>query len=298
MLDLQKLKTFRAVADSSSFTRAALELGCSQSSVTAHVQALEREFGALLFDRDSKRVLLTAIGKQTLDYADRILALADEAKAAVHKSKDLNGSLAVSAPEALVAYRLPEVLREFQELYPQVHLTLSTHADSSAQAGDLLNGKLDLAFAIGQAVRSDRLSATFVASEEVLLVAAPGYISPAAELTLEDIGRQQILLTGQHCSFRRLFDQMLHAARFQLNSTLELASMEAIKQCALAGMGLAVVPRMAVAAELVAKKLVALPWPDGELRAQVQILRLRKRIPEPATHAFSALAERVLSAAF
>jgi DNA-binding transcriptional LysR family regulator len=88
MLNLRKLQTFRVVADTRNFTRAAAQLGCCQSSVTTHIQALERELGVLLFDRCriSKTVVLTKHGRHVLEYADRLLALADETKAAVHSA--------------------------------------------------------------------------------------------------------------------------------------------------------------------------------------------------------------------
>ncbi len=87
MLDLQQVESFRMVALTHNFTRAAAELGCSQSSVTLHVKALERELGASLLERHrfSKTVQLTEVGRRTLDYAERLLALANEAKEAVGK---------------------------------------------------------------------------------------------------------------------------------------------------------------------------------------------------------------------
>ena len=85
MLDLLKLETFRVVAATSNFTRAADELGCCQSTVTVHIQELERELGVQLFDRCrfSKKVVLTEAGRCTLKYASRLSMLAHEAKAAV-----------------------------------------------------------------------------------------------------------------------------------------------------------------------------------------------------------------------
>jgi DNA-binding transcriptional LysR family regulator len=84
MLDLIKLETFRVVAATSNFTRAADELGCCQSTVTVHIQELERELGVQLFDRCrfSKKVVLTEAGRCTLEYASRLFTLAHEAKAA------------------------------------------------------------------------------------------------------------------------------------------------------------------------------------------------------------------------
>ena len=93
MIDLLKLRTFQVLAKTSNFTRAGAELGYSQSSVTSHIQALERELGASLFDRSSRTVVLTEAGRRTLEYANRLLALADEAKAAVHKSEEFTNPL-------------------------------------------------------------------------------------------------------------------------------------------------------------------------------------------------------------
>src|SRR6267154_218299 len=85
ILDMRQMHTFRVVAMTSNFTRAAAELGCCQSTVTVHIQALERELGVSLFERDrsSKRVVLTEEGKRVLEYTQRLLALANEVDAAV-----------------------------------------------------------------------------------------------------------------------------------------------------------------------------------------------------------------------
>ena len=85
MLELQHLETFCVVTDTNNFTRAAARLGCSQSTVTMHIRALERELGAPLFvrDRSSKTVVLTDVGKRIFRYAGRVLALVREAKGTV-----------------------------------------------------------------------------------------------------------------------------------------------------------------------------------------------------------------------
>ena len=85
MLDLRKLETFQVAAATSSFTRAAAQLGCCQSTVTMHIMALERELGAPLFvrDRSSKTVVLTEVGRRIFRYAEQAVALVNEAHAAV-----------------------------------------------------------------------------------------------------------------------------------------------------------------------------------------------------------------------
>ena len=84
-LDLQRLKTFAAVATASNFTRAAAQLGYSQPSVTHHIQSLERQLHVALVTRErfSKTIVLTEAGRCLFEYSERLLALAEEAKTAV-----------------------------------------------------------------------------------------------------------------------------------------------------------------------------------------------------------------------
>jgi hypothetical protein len=111
MLDLQHLRTFVVMVATRSFTRAAKELDCSQSTVTLHIKLLERELGALLFERNrfSKTNVLTVVGRQVFDYSVRLLALADEMKTTV-------GNL-VAAGLALTPHdRLPSVSANLENL--------------------------------------------------------------------------------------------------------------------------------------------------------------------------------------
>jgi DNA-binding transcriptional LysR family regulator len=93
MLDLQHLKTFMVVATTKNFSRAAIELGYSQSSVTHHIKALERELGAQLFDRFrfARTIVLTDVGGRIYEYAKRLLALAEETKVAAQTKAKRTG---------------------------------------------------------------------------------------------------------------------------------------------------------------------------------------------------------------
>jgi DNA-binding transcriptional LysR family regulator len=259
-----------------------------------HIQALERELGAPLFDRvSSRKFILTEVGRRTLDYANRLLTLAEEAKATVHKRGEPSGPLSVSAPEALVVYRLPEVLRQFQSLFPHAQLILAAHEDFEAQVTAVLDGTLDLAFVAGARLTSERLIAKGLCTEEILIVAAPDYhFITEGEFRWENLAEERILLPDKSCPFRQLFERAASAAQIPLRNVLALTSTEAIKQCAIAGMGLAIIPKMAVTAELKQRRLVCLPWPGLGLPVHVQMIRHRKRSPSPALHALWSLAEQ------
>jgi DNA-binding transcriptional LysR family regulator len=281
------------VALTNSFTRAAVELGYSQSSVTTQIKALEKELGAPLFDRFTKKVALTEVGQRTFEYAGRLLALADETKAAVSKHGKPAGPLKVSAPESLLIYRLPDLLRQYQVEYSAVHLDLSSSGDPRAQATAVLDGAVDVAFAAGEVVQSERLTIEHLGEEDILIVAAPHQALAKAEaVTWDRLARTQVLLTGRTCGYRAVFERALEVVPVQLSEVLELTSIEAVKQCAIAGMGAAVLPRTAIALELQQRRLVPLRWTGTPLVAYTQMLRHRERWMTPALEGLWIMAEK------
>jgi DNA-binding transcriptional LysR family regulator len=296
VLDLLKLKTFLVLAATSSFTRAAAELGYSQSSVTTHIQSLERELGVPLFDRFGRKVLLTEIGRQMLDYANRLLALAEEAKAAVRKQGNWGGPLSVGAPEAVITYRLPDVLRQFQALYPHVHITICPRSDSRTQVEEVLDGSLDVAFIVDELVSSELLTTVCLGTEEILIVKAQDYEFSATEpFSWEALAAARVLLTNRNCAFRLLFERVLGAAQVSLMDTMELGTIEAAKRCAVAGMGLAILPSMALDTELKQKRLVPMAWPGPGFPIFCQMIRHRERWASPALNALWGVAEQSLA---
>ena len=130
-MDLRQLKTFQVVATALSFTRAAERLDYAQSSVTAQIRALEEELGVPLFDRLGRRVALTDSGARLLEYADKLLSLADEAYLAIAETDEPTGQLVISAPETLSAYRLPPLLKQFRQKFPRVQLILRSFRAAS-----------------------------------------------------------------------------------------------------------------------------------------------------------------------
>lgn len=289
MLDLQQLKTFRVVAMTKSFTRAAAELGCSQSNVTTRIKLLERELGAPLFERFrfSRKVVLTEVGRRTFEYAGQLLALADETRVAIHNTTDPSGQLRVSAPESLLTYRLPALLQRFQSLYPQVRLGVTSNVSSEMLIVSLTEGLVDLAFVVDQPVRSDKITAESLVKEELLLVAAPEHSSSARAEPWrpEDLAGEALLFSDSNCPFRLLLNRILRDAGVRLENPLEVGSIEAVKQCAIAGMGIAILPRFAVLPQLERKQLVPLPWTGPELAAYTQMMRSKSRWTLPALSA-------------
>lgn len=162
MYEPEQLRTFVAVGQTLSFTRAAQLLGVRQPTVSQHIRKLEQAVGRPLLVRDTRRVGLTADGEVMLGFARTILA-AHEQAAGYFTGSGLRGRLRFGVSDDLALTPLPGILRDFRQLYPRIDLEL-TVAQSPTLRRRLESGHLDVAFVkhpagegAGRLVRRDRL---------------------------------------------------------------------------------------------------------------------------------------------
>lgn len=307
-MELRHLQTFRAVAGASSFTRAAADLGYVQSAVTAHVQALERELGVKLFDRLGRRIVLTAAGKELLPYAHRMSDLSAEAREIVSGGGEPAGDVAVSASETLCAHRLPGVVRELGQRHPRVRLRFLPTA-TGALDDDLVRaigeGEVEVAFVLEEELEPGEngahdsrvprhLAVERLSKEPLAVVTAPEHpLSKARSVTPRDLDGMPVLFTERGCAYRRVFERALSASGVRAEAAAEFTSSEAVKRCAEAGMGVAVLAKVSVAAELEAGTLTALQWEGPRLRVGTYMARHRERWISPALRAVMDTSRRV-----
>jgi DNA-binding transcriptional LysR family regulator len=289
-MELRQLETFRAVATALSFTRAAAALDYAQSSVTAQIQSLEAELGVRLFDRLGRRVVLTDAGTCLLDYAERLLDLADEARAALADGGEPAGTLTVGAPETILTYRLPGILQRFRRALPRVRLIFrpTPNAELQRAIGD---GTLDVAFGLGPRMRARAIEVELLGTEPLAVVAAPDHpLASAARVEAADLQGETVLLTRPGCGYRATFANTLTAYGVQPAGTLDFGSIEGIKQCVAAGIGIAALPQTAVRSELADGRLVALRWDEPNLDVSMQLLWHPARAWNPPLRAFLEIA--------
>ncbi|MEV5974250.1 LysR family transcriptional regulator [Streptomyces sp. NPDC051921] len=275
-MELRLLVTFEKVATVLSFTRAAAELAYAQSSVTAQIRALEASLGTELFERLGSRIRLTEAGERLLPYARQIIALTEEARTAVTAGGEPTGTIAVGTMESLTSYRLPPLLELFHHRYPGVRLALRpTLGDATRQA--LRQGTYDLGLLMERETEHEGLESEVLAEEPLVLVAAPRHpLAGRTGLTAADLAATGLVGTEPGCAYRDLFEAEL--APYGPVFT-EYGTIEASKRGVAAGLGIALLPRITVAAELASGALVALDWePPFTLFTQIA-WRRGKRLP-------------------
>jgi DNA-binding transcriptional LysR family regulator len=293
-MELRQLATFRAVATHLNFTRAATALDYAQSSVTAQIQLLEEELGLPLFDRMGRRVMLTEAGERLVWYADKMLELAQQAKAAIAGEDVPSGSLTISAPETICTYRLPSVLQRFRKSYPQVGLTFKPTSSNELRRS-VSQGTLEVAFVLEEPFEVSNLNVEPLVEEPVIILAPPDHpLARKKKIDPCELEGEPLLMTEAGCAYRVLFKRALAEAGVQANITLEFDSIEAIKQCVIAGLGLTILPKMAVRQELANGSLVELEWTGREMKVVLQMIWHRDKWISPALNAFLSHARNSL----
>ena len=270
-MDARSLATFSVAARTLSFTHAAQTLGCAQSSVTAQMKSLEEDLGTALFNRVGNRLELTGPGERFLVYAERMLALAEEAKAHVHEEAE-GGTLRFTAPESICTYLLPPLLKAFKEKHPQVRIQFHPGfvRDFKRQ---VLDGVVDLAFVLEEPFPSKVLAMEKLRDEQILILAAAGHrLAAAGGVSAQDLMGEEVLLKALGCSYRNQFERQLIAAGAHPGSFLEFQGVETIKRCVAAGLGIAPLPRVAVEAELASGELVELSWEGEPIRISTYLV--------------------------
>lgn len=285
-MEMRQLQMFVTLAEELHFTRTAERLHTVQSNVTAHIRHLEEELGTRLFDRYPRRVALTDAGTRFLPHARRVLAAAEEAARSIRLDGEPAGPLRIGAPESVLTYRLPLALRRFRQRYPRVKLILRPWVDAPL-AAPLQEGTFDLAIRLTDSVREKALGSQRLGSERILLVAAPEHpLLARKSVRPSDLAGQLLLLTEEGCAYRKKFERVLHAHGVKPHGVADFSSVEAIKQCATLGMGIALLPEIVVASELAKRTLHILPWRGADLSMNTHVLWHKDRSMTPAMRGF------------
>jgi DNA-binding transcriptional LysR family regulator len=296
-MEIRNLRSFRTVANLLSFNKAAVKLHYSQSNISAQIQALEEELGVQLFDRLGRRVQLTETGVQLLEYANKIVNLVEETHAEVAGGKEPRGSLSIRIPETFGTHRLPPVIKEFHSRFPKVQLNFMTCAHEGLEK-DLRKGLIDLAFLLAESIQTADLAAETVGFESVVVIASPDHpLAKKRVVRTRDLTGETILLSKVECSYRKVFEKILEQEEVHPFNRLEFYSVEAMKRIIMTGVGITVLPEIAVAEEVAQKRLVILPWAEGKIDVATLMIWYRDRWISPTMKAFMEVTKKVMAQA-
>lgn len=279
-MDLTYFRTFREVARRKSFTKAAEELGYAQSSITMQIQKLEREYGVPLFERFGRQLRLTSPGESLLKLAVQMLDLYDQSKEMV--ASQVTGTLTIGTINSLAAYYLPPYLQALKQLYPGLNIQLYPDSEASLIT-KVREGDYDLGLLLDRYPAEPLLTCTKIKEEPLMLVAPLTHpLTQLDHIGLTDLRQTEFIVTEESCIYRGMFEKLLKDHAIPLQIGFELGNLEAIKQCVMNGLGIALLPKIVVQSELEQHKLVSLPFSHEQLKLDIQLLlHPRKWISQP-----------------
>jgi len=231
------LKIFEAAATLGSFTKAAEATFTVQSNVTARIKNLEDEFGAELFRRVSRKVVLTEAGETLLQYAKKIGRLLDDAKSDIQSADKIGGTIRIGCIETTMAFKVPEIIKGFAELYPNVELEFYSSM-LSALITDVISYKLDAAF-VAAPINIPGLQQLIVRDEELVIIAGGDLDKLSVVLKQEPL---KIVVFEQGCFFRARLETWLGSKGILRYKSTVINSIEGIINFVEAGLGISILP--------------------------------------------------------
>ena len=268
-MELSQLRTFRVVAETLNFTRAAERLGLTQSAVSHQIKSLETELGEPLFIRAKRGVKLSPAGQAALEHAVRLL---DEAEALRERvaggEHSPAGRVRAAAATQAIVHLFAPLFEAFMRAQPRIDVSFRTTASTDETVADILNGAADVGFA-SLPVYSPALKIENLFEDELVLVVGHGHrLSGATEATVEDFRKERLILFERGGSIRRATDQFFNKVGIQPSLALESNDTSFIKLMVERGLGVSLLPAWAVRDE------VAWGW----------LVEAADRGPPPAPH--------------
>ncbi|HKZ51035.1 MAG TPA: LysR family transcriptional regulator [Dehalococcoidia bacterium] len=248
-MDVGQIEALVQVAQHQSFSKAAESLYLTQPSVTARIQALEKELAEELFERTGRGVRLTDAGHAFLPFAERILAVLQEGRESVEEVRSLQiGSLRLGVAPTLCTYVLPRTLKAFRNRYPDLEVTIRTGRSEQILAL-LLNDEVQVGLC--RSLYHPDVETIPLYADEIILVANPQHpLATRSSVALEEMSRQPVILYDRGSGYYALTASIFREAGIVPHLAMELDYLEATKRMVEEGLGIALVPRVAVEREL------------------------------------------------
>ncbi|MBP2628021.1 MAG: transcriptional regulator, LysR family [Firmicutes bacterium] len=287
-MELRQLQIFCAAAQTLNFTKAGLKLGYAQSNITGQIRQLEEELQTKLFERLGRGIRLTTEGKNFLQNAEKILQLCDRAKEEL-SPEVYRGTISIGAAETLCVYRLPKILTEYRIQYPLVEIQVQT--ESCENLFNLIkNNDIDAALVLTDKIKSPDMVVQTLHEECMTMVASPLHnLAHKKKLKPHDISGECLILTSPGCGYRPLILSVFKEYDVKPASIMELSSVGAIKECTICGLGIAILPKIAVKDESERGKLIELDWAGPSFDVKTQLIYHHEKWITPALRAFLEL---------
>jgi DNA-binding transcriptional LysR family regulator len=292
-VNFKLLHIFIAIADNKSFRQASEKLNRSQSAVSMQIKQLEEQVGVALFHRTTRRVELTAEGLKLLTFARRALGEWEDGLRELREAVDVQrGTLSFACIPTIAATILPRALRAFQASYPGIGISLRELA-----AADLLEciRRREVDFGIGvEMERSTEFQFDDLFEDPIYAIATKAFrFRRRTSVDLAELCAYPVLLNSKSAALRNMLDRALAVRDLHMDIKFEVLHTHTLVALAGAGMGVGILPKIALPTPL-KKDMQAAPIANPTLIRAVSIVTLRGQALSPAARALTGAIQKSL----
>jgi LysR family transcriptional regulator, transcription activator of glutamate synthase operon len=278
-MELRQLLYFVSVAKHLNFSRAAEDLRVAQPAISQQIRVLENNLGVQLFDRLGRRTALTRAGEVLLPHAQRVLAAVDAGRNELRDMGQLvRGSASLGAPPTVSSYILPDLLTQFKTLYPGLEVSLR-EAGTESLLELIEEGTLDLAILVTDVLSPVVEVSPFLKEAYVLAVGANHPLCGEGSINLADLSTEPFILFPEGYRLREVTLTACRRAGFSPRVALDGGAMQSALQFVAAGLGVALVPELALSR---ARDIRGLRIADQDLRRELGVVWRKDHYLSPA----------------
>jgi DNA-binding transcriptional LysR family regulator len=290
-IEIRQLRAFQTLARTGSFTQTAKELFLTQSAISHSIRALEESLECTLFDRVGKKVHINQAGEVLLEHAGAIFGAMRSAREAVMElSAWGKGRLRVGASTTTIQYVLPSVIREFRECFPDCELIIEP-GDSPESLAALSENRIDLALTLPPEEGGPHAFQPLFEDELVLVYAPMHRWKQRGRVERDELAREPFITYNKRSATFRMIQAHLKRAGVELRNTMELGSVDAIRDLVKIGMGVSMLARWVVADDLANGVLCTSALGRRKLRRQWGIASIEGKHRNLMAETFCGLCE-------
>lgn len=283
-MTLRHMKIFVVVCQENSITQASKKLFISQPAISAVIKEMEDYYGVKLFDRLSRKIYLTEVGKTVLDYALHITSLFDELETKIRNS-DMIGTLRIGSSITIGSQLMPKYIKQFAKTYPDIQTYVTINSSDIIEAL-ILKNELDIGIIEGIVHSDNIISKSFLKDELIVICDINNPLLQKNQLTITDLETQKFIMREKNSGTRELVESLFILHGLSINPIWESTSTAGIINGVAGGIGISVLPLRLVENYIKENKIKRLHIADLNLKRQFYIIYHKNKYLTKASNEF------------
>ena len=291
-MQIESLKVFCDLAETTSFTKAAQINGVTQSAVSQQISSLETKFDAALIERSKKKFTLTKEGETFYKYSKQIVQSYDELRHKIQEIQNVvTGTIKVVTIYSIGLHELPPYLKKFLKKHPTVNVSVE-YRRATQLYEDIISGMADIGL-VAYPQKDPRLHITSLAEDMLVLICHPDHpLAQKPRVKLSEIASHKFVAFEPDIPTRRAIDKILRDRGVEVIHAMEFDNIETVKRAVEIDAGISIVPRSPVAQEVAKKTIAMVEIEDEQFYRPLAAVHKKSKVLSPAMKEFLALLKK------